>query len=165
MMCRYYRIGHCLNAPFSLSKPSNCTYLAGQAHFKSVCPACSGLPHPQLLNSPCRRRLLLSDTVCYCRMCLLDNESRILITFGNEALPRRCRPALRSRTDPEVCPSASPLIMGAPKSAFDKSAIMSVKIPKPVLVNVISGGLTPAFTYKEGEAMGAKIISRCSSRP
>ena len=31
--------------------------------------------------------------------------------------------------------------------------------PKPVLVNVISGGLTPSFTYGEAEAMGAKIIS------
>ncbi|KAF8816771.1 oxaloacetate acetylhydrolase [Phlegmacium glaucopus] len=30
--------------------------------------------------------------------------------------------------------------------------------PKPVLVNVISGGLTPSFTYKEAETMGAKII-------
>ncbi|KZV73992.1 phosphoenolpyruvate pyruvate domain-containing protein [Peniophora sp. CONT] len=30
--------------------------------------------------------------------------------------------------------------------------------PKPVLVNVISGGLTPSFTYGEAEAMGAKII-------
>ncbi|KAF9047443.1 oxaloacetate acetylhydrolase [Panaeolus papilionaceus] len=30
--------------------------------------------------------------------------------------------------------------------------------PKPVLVNVISGGLTPSFTYKEAEKMGAKII-------
>ncbi|KAG5221506.1 Pyruvate/Phosphoenolpyruvate kinase domain-containing protein [Salix suchowensis] len=31
--------------------------------------------------------------------------------------------------------------------------------PKPVLVNVISGGLTPPFTYKDAEEMGAKIIS------
>ncbi|KAJ2918550.1 hypothetical protein MD484_g1834, partial [Candolleomyces efflorescens] len=30
--------------------------------------------------------------------------------------------------------------------------------PKPVLVNVISGGLTPSFTTHEAEAMGAKII-------
>ncbi|KXN87468.1 2,3-dimethylmalate lyase [Leucoagaricus sp. SymC.cos] len=30
--------------------------------------------------------------------------------------------------------------------------------PKPVLVNVIAGGLTPSFTSKEAEAMGAKII-------
>ncbi|KAF8581870.1 Phosphoenolpyruvate/pyruvate domain-containing protein [Ramaria rubella] len=30
--------------------------------------------------------------------------------------------------------------------------------PTPVLVNVISGGLTPAFTIKEAEEMGAKII-------
>jgi len=30
--------------------------------------------------------------------------------------------------------------------------------PKPVLVNVISGGLTPSFTSSEAEAMGAKII-------
>jgi 2-methylisocitrate lyase-like PEP mutase family enzyme len=36
--------------------------------------------------------------------------------------------------------------------------------PKPVLVNVISGGLTPCFTTQEAEAMGAKIISQsCSS--
>jgi len=32
--------------------------------------------------------------------------------------------------------------------------------PKPVLVNVISGGLTPSFTSKEAETMGAKIISK-----
>jgi 2-methylisocitrate lyase-like PEP mutase family enzyme len=31
--------------------------------------------------------------------------------------------------------------------------------PKPVLVNVISGGLTPSFTSQEAESMGAKIIS------
>ena len=31
--------------------------------------------------------------------------------------------------------------------------------PNPVLVNVISGGLTPSFTCKEAEEMGAKIIS------
>lgn len=30
--------------------------------------------------------------------------------------------------------------------------------PKPVLVNVISGGLTPSFTSQEAENMGAKII-------
>ncbi|CAE6506034.1 hypothetical protein RhiTH_006336 [Rhizoctonia solani] len=30
--------------------------------------------------------------------------------------------------------------------------------PTPVLVNVISGGLTPSFTTQEAEAMGAKII-------
>ncbi|KAJ8463777.1 hypothetical protein ONZ45_g17467 [Pleurotus djamor] len=35
--------------------------------------------------------------------------------------------------------------------------------PKPVLVNVISGGLTPPFTYREAEEMGAKIISKCSA--
>ncbi|KAI0295193.1 Pyruvate/Phosphoenolpyruvate kinase-like domain-containing protein [Russula brevipes] len=31
--------------------------------------------------------------------------------------------------------------------------------PKPVLVNVISGGLTPSFTSKEAEESGAKIIT------
>ncbi|KAF9047891.1 oxaloacetate acetylhydrolase [Panaeolus papilionaceus] len=30
--------------------------------------------------------------------------------------------------------------------------------PTPVLVNVISGGLTPSFTYGDAERMGAKII-------
>jgi 2-methylisocitrate lyase-like PEP mutase family enzyme len=32
--------------------------------------------------------------------------------------------------------------------------------PKPVLVNVISGGLTPSFTCQEAEEYGAKIISK-----
>lgn len=35
--------------------------------------------------------------------------------------------------------------------------------PKPVLVNVISGGLTPSFTCQEAERMGAKIISELVS--
>ena len=35
--------------------------------------------------------------------------------------------------------------------------------PKPVLVNLISGGLTPSFTTKEAELYGAKIISASSS--
>lgn len=35
--------------------------------------------------------------------------------------------------------------------------------PKPVLVNVISGGLTPSFTCQEAEDMGAKIISTSSA--
>ncbi|KAF7362296.1 Oxaloacetate acetylhydrolase [Mycena venus] len=35
---------------------------------------------------------------------------------------------------------------------------VSALAPKPVLVNVISGGLTPSFTSKEAESMGAKII-------
>ncbi len=32
--------------------------------------------------------------------------------------------------------------------------------PVPVLVNVISGGLTPSFTSQEAEHSGAKIISK-----
>ncbi|KIK67449.1 hypothetical protein GYMLUDRAFT_37574 [Collybiopsis luxurians FD-317 M1] len=35
---------------------------------------------------------------------------------------------------------------------------VSALAPTPVLVNVISGGLTPSFTYSEAEQMGAKII-------
>ncbi|KAK7464381.1 hypothetical protein VKT23_006548 [Stygiomarasmius scandens] len=35
---------------------------------------------------------------------------------------------------------------------------VSALAPKPVLVNVISGGLTPGFTYSEAEQLGAKII-------
>lgn len=34
--------------------------------------------------------------------------------------------------------------------------------PTPVLVNVISGGLTPSFTSDQAETMGAKIISTFS---
>ena len=37
--------------------------------------------------------------------------------------------------------------------------------PTPVLCNVIAGGLTPAFTYKEAEEFGAKIISTLSLWP
>src|SRR5258708_7012116 len=34
--------------------------------------------------------------------------------------------------------------------------------PKPVLVNVISGGLTPSFTYQQAESIGSKLISKHS---
>ena len=37
--------------------------------------------------------------------------------------------------------------------------------PKPVLVNVISGGLTPCFTCQEAEDYGAKIISASPLSP
>jgi 2-methylisocitrate lyase-like PEP mutase family enzyme len=37
--------------------------------------------------------------------------------------------------------------------------------PVPVLVNVISGGLTPSFTSPEAESMGAKIISTFLGSP
>ena len=40
------------------------------------------------------------------------------------------------------------------------TATVEALAPKPVLVNVISGGLTPSFTYGEAESMGAKIISK-----
>jgi len=49
-------------------------------------------------------------------------------------------------------------IEGVKTSELLKDTVAALA-PKPVLVNVISGGLTPAFTYKEAEAMGAKIIS------
>lgn len=45
------------------------------------------------------------------------------------------------------------------KSAELLSSTVKALAPKPVLVNVISGGLTPSFTCKEAEDMGAKIIS------
>ncbi|TDL21561.1 oxaloacetate acetylhydrolase [Rickenella mellea] len=37
-------------------------------------------------------------------------------------------------------------------------ATVNALAPKPVLVNVISGGLTPSFTCQEAEQMGAKVI-------
>ncbi|KAJ3572107.1 hypothetical protein NP233_g3302 [Leucocoprinus birnbaumii] len=48
-------------------------------------------------------------------------------------------------------------IEGVKTSKLLKDTVAALA-PKPVLVNVISGGLTPAFTYKEAEEMGAKII-------
>lgn len=50
-------------------------------------------------------------------------------------------------------------IEGVKTSELLKQTVAALA-PKPVLVNVISGGLTPAFTYKEAEEMGAKIISK-----
>ncbi|KAF8552936.1 phosphoenolpyruvate pyruvate domain-containing protein [Imleria badia] len=44
------------------------------------------------------------------------------------------------------------------KTAELLSSTVETLAPKPVLVNVISGGLTPSFTCKEAEALGAKII-------
>lgn len=45
------------------------------------------------------------------------------------------------------------------KTAALLTSTVEALAPKPVLVNVISGGLTPSFTCKEAEALGAKIIS------
>ncbi len=49
-------------------------------------------------------------------------------------------------------------IEGVRTSELLKSTVAALA-PKPVLVNVISGGLTPSFTTKEAEEYGAKIIS------
>ncbi|KAF4620895.1 hypothetical protein D9613_000899 [Agrocybe pediades] len=48
-------------------------------------------------------------------------------------------------------------IEGVKTAELLKSTVAALH-PKPVLVNVISGGLTPSFTYQEAEKMGAKII-------
>ena len=45
------------------------------------------------------------------------------------------------------------------KTAELLTSTIAALAPKPVLVNVISGGLTPSFTCQEAEALGAKIIS------
>ncbi|KAH9920900.1 oxaloacetate acetylhydrolase [Fomitopsis serialis] len=44
------------------------------------------------------------------------------------------------------------------KTADLLTSTIKALAPKPVLVNVISGGLTPSFTCQEAEALGAKII-------
>ena len=49
-------------------------------------------------------------------------------------------------------------IEGVRTAELLKSTVAALA-PKPVLVNVISGGLTPSFTTKEAEEFGAKIIS------
>ncbi|KIK39567.1 hypothetical protein CY34DRAFT_326167 [Suillus luteus UH-Slu-Lm8-n1] len=48
-------------------------------------------------------------------------------------------------------------IEGVKTAELLRSTVEALK-PKPVLVNVISGGLTPSFTTKEAETFGAKII-------
>lgn len=45
------------------------------------------------------------------------------------------------------------------KTKEDLQKTVQALAPTPVLVNVISGGLTPSFTCQEAEEMGAKIIS------
>lgn len=49
-------------------------------------------------------------------------------------------------------------IEGVKTSELLKDTVAALA-PKPVLVNVISGGLTPSFTCQEAEEYGAKIIS------
>ena len=49
-------------------------------------------------------------------------------------------------------------IEGVKTAELLKSTVAALA-PKPVLVNVISGGLTPSFTCKEAGQFGAKIIS------
>ena len=50
------------------------------------------------------------------------------------------------------------------KTAELLTSTVKALAPKPVLVNVISGGLTPSFTCKEAEALGAKMISEFVAR-
>ena len=52
-------------------------------------------------------------------------------------------------------------IEGVKTSELLKDTVAALA-PKPVLVNVISGGLTPSFTCQEAEDFGAKIISAYS---
>ncbi|KAF8070716.1 Pyruvate/Phosphoenolpyruvate kinase-like domain-containing protein [Lyophyllum atratum] len=59
---------------------------------------------------------------------------------------------LASHAGADVC-----FIEGVRTSELLESTVAALA-PKPVLVNVISGGLTPSFTTGEAEAMGAKII-------
>ncbi|TFK44930.1 Pyruvate/Phosphoenolpyruvate kinase-like domain-containing protein [Crucibulum laeve] len=59
---------------------------------------------------------------------------------------------LASDAGADVC-----FIEGVKTKELLESTVKSLA-PKPVLVNVISGGLTPSFTSQEAEAMGAKII-------
>lgn len=49
-------------------------------------------------------------------------------------------------------------IEGVKTSELLKSTVTALT-PKPVLVNIISGGITPSFTIHEAEEMGVKIIS------
>ncbi|KAG6850868.1 hypothetical protein H0H93_007486 [Arthromyces matolae] len=60
---------------------------------------------------------------------------------------------LAAQIGADVC-----FIEGVRTNALLESTVAALA-PKPVLVNVISGGLTPSFTCGEAEAMGAKIIS------
>lgn len=55
-------------------------------------------------------------------------------------------------------------IEGVKTAELLRSTVEALK-PKPVLVNVISGGLTPSFTTKEAETYGAKIISKLITLP
>lgn len=55
-------------------------------------------------------------------------------------------------------------IEGVKTEELLKSTVAALA-PKPVLVNVISGGLTPSFTCQQAEDMGAKIISACLACP
>ncbi|KAH0588488.1 hypothetical protein H2248_004326 [Termitomyces sp. 'cryptogamus'] len=59
---------------------------------------------------------------------------------------------LAARAGADVC-----FIEGVRTKELLESTVTALA-PKPVLVNVISGGLTPSFTSSEAEAMGAKII-------
>lgn len=59
---------------------------------------------------------------------------------------------LAANADADVCS-----IEGVKAAELLTKAVETLK-PKPVLVNVISGGLTPSSTCKQAEALGAKTI-------
>ncbi|KAG6920222.1 hypothetical protein DXG01_004991 [Tephrocybe rancida] len=70
--------------------------------------------------------------------------------FGMEEAVTRLQ--LASQAGADVC-----FIEGVRTKELLESTVAALA-PKPVLVNVISGGLTPSFTTSEAESMGAKII-------
>ena len=85
-----------------------------------------------------------------CAQVIIGRTDSAQVLGMDEALIRL---KLAADAGADVC-----FIEGVKTSELLKETVAALA-PKPVLVNVISGGLTPSFTCQEAEQYGAKIIS------
>ncbi|KAF9486005.1 oxaloacetate acetylhydrolase [Pholiota conissans] len=96
-----------------------------------------------------RAAVIARDSVPNSDFVIIGRTDSAQVLGMEEAITRL---QLAAAAGADVC-----FIEGVKTEALLKSTVAALA-PKPVLVNVISGGLTPSFTSPEAEAMGAKII-------
>ncbi|KAF9529724.1 oxaloacetate acetylhydrolase, partial [Crepidotus variabilis] len=96
-----------------------------------------------------RAAVLARDSVPNSDFVIIGRTDSAQVLGMEEALTRL---RLAADAGADVC-----FIEGVKNAQLLKDTVAALA-PKPVLVNVISGGLTPTFTYQEAEQLGAKII-------
>ncbi|KAF9047444.1 oxaloacetate acetylhydrolase [Panaeolus papilionaceus] len=96
-----------------------------------------------------RAAVIARDQIPNCDFVIIGRTDSAQVLGMDEAILRL---KLAAAAGADVC-----FIEGVKTEILLRQTVAALS-PKPVLVNVISGGLTPSFTTQEAERMGAKII-------